>query len=151
MNENVAPSTPLILSENSISYLNTTRKWAKFLSILGFVFTGLFLLIAIGLIFGGLFVGSIDESPFPLVLLGLIYFVMSGVYLIPIWYLFKFSKNLEKMYLYRDNFLVEEAFRYQMAFYRFIGIFTIVILAIYLVLIIIGLLAGFGYFMSQLS
>src|SRR5580704_19367733 len=45
----------LQIDQPSINYLNETARWAKFLSILGFIFCGLILI-------GGVFYGSVFSS-----------------------------------------------------------------------------------------
>lgn len=141
---NSAVPQPLLLSEKALGYLNTTRKWTKFLAILSFIGLGILLLLGMGFIFGGFFLGSDNESPFPLVFLGLVYLILVAVNIIPSWYLFSFSKNLDKMQNYRDSLKVEEAFRNLMAYYRFMGIMTIVVFGIYLIFMIIALIVGFS-------
>lgn len=137
-------SEQLILSEQSISYLRVTQKWVKFLAILSFIGLGILFLAAIGLLISGLFIGNLTEVSFVLPILGFLYLILAGINFVPTWYLYKFSSNLEKMLNFRDNLKMEEAFRYLMAYYRFIGIMTIVILGIYLIVTIISAIAGIG-------
>lgn len=136
----------LVLSENSLSYLSSTQKWAKFLAILSFIGMGLLFVIAIGLIVSNFIFASEIGSSFPFLFMGIFYLVLMGIMIIPTVYLFKFATNTEKLVKYRDNIKAEEAFRYLRAYYRFIGIFTIVTLSIYLLIFLITIFVGIGAF-----
>ncbi len=131
------------ISEKARQSLNETRKWAYFLSILGFVFIGLIVL-------GGFSVGTImneftDESlPFPGFALGFVYLIIGLVYFFPIYYLFKFSTNMKDALLHNTEENIESAFANLKSHYKFIGIFTLVMLAIYLLIGIGFALVGFS-------
>ena len=127
------------LSNNSLAYLAETSKWTKFLSILGFIFVG-FIIIAAFVV--GLF-GSM--SPFGGaggILILFLYLIIAGIYAIPVYYLFKFSDDMKQALYYNQSLSVESAFENLKSHYKFIGIFTIVILGLYLLMLIIGLGAG---------
>lgn len=137
--------------------LQSAGKWGKFLAILGFVFMGL-------MVFGG-FVMSIvflvmpgdiaGEMPFPPFLFGLIYLLMGAIYFLPILYLYRFSSNINKAVLSKNQDQLAVAFTNLKAHYRFIGIFTIVLFALYLlafiIMMFVGIFAGFASGVSGLS
>ena len=80
------------IEQETLAHLNTTRKWAMFLAIIGFIFLGLMLII--GLLAGtflsafntGAKSSGIPESLMfiPVLLIGVIYFF-------PVLFLFRFS------------------------------------------------------------
>jgi hypothetical protein len=125
------------ISDESRQNLNEIRKWAYFLAILGFVGIG-FLVIA------SLSIGTIlnqlgdNNLPFPSSMFGGIYFVIAVLYFFPIYYLYKFSTNMKEALLNDDEDSGSIAFRNLKSHYKFIGIFTIVMMSIYL-------LAGVGF------
>lgn len=138
-------SEQLILSENAINYLKTTAKWVKFLCILSFISFGFLLVGAIFTIITSIFIGNNSTFPFPFALIGIFYLVLIGIMIVPTIYLFKFATKAQKIVILRDAHETEEAFRYLMSYYRFMGIFTIVIFGFYLLALIVGvLLGGFG-------
>jgi hypothetical protein len=128
--------------------LQSAGKWGKFLAILGFIFMGM-------MVFGG-FVMSIvflvipgnlaGEMPFPPFLFGLIYLIIGAIYFLPILYLYRFSSNINKAVLSKNQDMLSVAFTNLKAHYRFIGIFTIVMFALYvlafIIIIFVGIYAG---------
>ncbi len=129
----------LKLQQSSVEHLMEIRKWTMFLSIVGFIFIGLG---AIVLPFWGLIVGNIGEFGYfaltPAVLMLVIYFF-------PIYYLYKFSSNAKQAERTLDSVAYDDAFRYLKKHYRFVGIFLIVVLAIY---VVVGLVALIGVGLS---
>ncbi len=115
---------------SSISHLNETRKWTLFLSILGFIFIGLgVVLIPILIISSSINNSSIPgfATTIPLILMAIIYFF-------PIYYLLKFSNNSKKAIDNSDSQYLETSFKFLKLHYRFMGIFVIVILCLYMII-----------------
>jgi preprotein translocase subunit SecY len=86
--------TPLTVNDQGKAYLKETAKWAKFLAIVGLVFSVLFMLLGI---FFGSFIGSIMAMSNPQAasqfsgsmgyMMGAIYVVLGAIYIIPCYYL----------------------------------------------------------------
>jgi len=136
----------LQIDHENNSYLNEVARWSKFLSIVGFIFTGL---ATLGLLFS-LFARSSYESfytPFwqqsgaVLVMIGLLLLCF-----FPCLYLFRFSNKMKLALRTDDQYSMTIAFKNLKSYFKFVGIFTIVILAIYVILII-----GFGIAASRYS
>jgi len=126
----------LKLSTKGIGFLRETAKWAKFLSIVGFVGMGLMVL-------SGIVMSITMSSVMPGGLaIGLVYVVMAVVYFFPILYLFKFSNDLKEALDCNNNSQLDLALENLKSHYKFIGIFTIVIFGIYALMIVFGLLAA---------
>ncbi|WP_421920241.1 DUF5362 family protein [Marinifilum sp.] len=127
----------------SVIYLNETRKWTIFLSILGFIFLGL-------LVVASLFMSTIynlivpGEMPFPGMGagVGIFYLLMGLLYFFPIYYLYKFSTYSKKAIYNEDKDQLSLAFRYLKSHYKFIGVFTIVMLSIYILIFLVALVVG---------
>ena len=137
----------LTISEKAISSLEETRKWTKFLSVLGFIFVGFIVVVALS--FGSIFSsvpipGSIGEmNSFPSgigYLITFVYLVMGLIYFFPTWYLFKFSTQVNKVISQKDNDALDEAFGNHKSFYKFFGVFSIIFLSLYAIFGLIGLL-----------
>ncbi|MCY1722207.1 DUF5362 family protein [Prolixibacteraceae bacterium Z1-6] len=142
----VLPESPreLAITAEIGEQLNGAGNWGKFLAILGFVFMGL-------MVFGGFIMSIIflvmpgelsSGMPFPPFLFGFIYLVMGAIYFLPILYLYRFSSNIKSAILSKDQNQLTVAFKNLKAHYRFIGIFTIVIFALYILVFIVMVFAG---------
>jgi hypothetical protein len=139
-------STPddayLTINRVAAAYLLETSKWANFLSIMGFVLTGIIVLV-------GLFAGSIfsmmpqsEMGNMPggvgTMMTGL-YLILGVVYFFPSWYLFKYAQKLKASLSTRNSQELVTAFENQKSLYKFWGIFAIIMLAIYGVMILFSL------------
>ena len=136
MEEELCPqqSKSVELTEASLSYLNTTRKWGIFLSIVGFIFTGLILLIAIIVATSFSFIESaLPVSGFSLFL---IYIAIAILYFFPVLFLYKFSVNTKIAIDSRSSSHAEIGFKNLKSMFKYIGILTIAILTIYPIAIV---------------
>ena len=135
----------LVITNDIRVYLRETAKWAKFLSILGFIFIGL---MVIGSIFMGSFMtsmasdfggspGMMDTGFFTAY-----FIVMALISIIPVLYLYRFATKI-KLALESDNQdVLSEGFRNLKSYYKFIGIIMAIIMGLYAILIAFGLLAA---------
>ncbi|HEX6180829.1 MAG TPA: hypothetical protein VFZ47_06245 [Chitinophagaceae bacterium] len=138
----------LHLDQQSQGYLSETAKWAKFLSILGFIMIGLFfILILVG---GAAAFSSFDELGY----YGnfgaaeiIIFLVIMALAVIPYIYLYRFAVKMQVALRNNDQANLTSSFSNLKSCYKYVGIFTIVILSFYLILFIYGILrmgmAGF--------
>ena len=139
------------LTSESISYLFKAAKWGKFLAILGFIVTGLLILGGITMSFVLNKVSGTDElvplnMPFSPVFLSIIYIIFAGIYVIPVIFLNAFSNNVIKAVNLSSTEKMTTALRNLKRLFVFIGISTIVLLALYtLALIIVGTAAIFTF------
>lgn len=128
------------LSQTAINYLKETAKWAKFLSIVGFVFLGLLGILSFSMIIGfssmsrfgsgigaGLGVG-----------MGFAYFLIIALYFFPIYFLYKFSAKTKQALETRNNAMLTEGLENLKSHYKFIGILTIIVLSFYALAIALG-------------
>ena len=128
------PNKELSLSVKSINFLSETGNWVLFFAILGFL--GIGLMILIGIFAGSIFasIGSEEMGlPFPGVLFGVIYIILAGLYFMPILYLFNFSTKIKKALTEKNNQTLEEAFKNLKSHYKYVGVFTIIMISIYLI------------------
>jgi len=131
------------LRAESIVYLNETRKWTIFLSVLGFIFIG-FLVIAslfIGTIFSSL-TNNTTLSGAAGVAAGFIYFLIAILYFFPIYYLYQFSRFAKSAIANNNSDDLNSAFKNLKSHYKFMGILTIIILSIYLLAFLIMSIIG---------
>ena len=143
-------SMPLQIDDVSGAYLKETAKWGKFLSIVGFVVTGLIVLIA--LFAGSMFtkLGELStqrQSALPAgfsVIITVIYLAFAVLYFFPCFYLFKFSNKAKLAIEVNEQGALNEAFGNLKSCFKFIGIMTIVVLAVYAIALLVMVMAGIG-------
>lgn len=146
--EDIGSNAPkqLTLSDHAVAFLRETAKWTNFLSIVGFVLLGLLVLTAI---FGGAFLASAaSEFGGGTEAIGgafftIIYLLVALLYFFPIYYLFKFARNMKAALQSKDEGTLTKAFEYMKSHYKFVGILTIVVLSFYVLIFLLGLL-GFA-------
>jgi uncharacterized membrane protein len=132
----------LVLEIQAEAYLRETRKWTKFFAILGFIFIGLMVLMSIGTFVAGSIGGL---SSMPLAGFGFFYLIMIGVYFFPIYYLLQFSNKAKEALMSRSSQALTEAMKFLKSHYKFVGIMTIVMMALYPIMMIVMIsIGGFG-------
>jgi hypothetical protein len=130
------------LTKESASFLLKAAKWGKFLAILGFIVTGL--MIIAGVLMSFVLNLLKDETvpvdmPLPPALLSLLYIIIAGIYLVPVFYLNSFCNNAIKAVNLSSTEHLTISIRNLKNLFVFVGISTIVVLALYsIILIIIG-------------
>ena len=125
------------MDEKILKYLNTIRKWAMFLAIIGFIILGL--IIIIGLIAGtfltvfnleGKGLGVPESLMFiPILFIGILYFL-------PGLFLFRFSKHAGHTVQTLDKEELRKAFRSLKSYFVYTGVLIILVLFCYIAVII---------------
>ncbi len=105
--------------------LRATRPWTRFLSILGFIGTGLTILAGIFMFIGQDFIPASETAP-PLGFLGILYILTSIFYLIPSIWLAKYSSAISAFLKSGDAVELGKAMAYQKSFWKFVGILALV-------------------------
>jgi len=135
--ENTSEIKTIELDGRSLKYLNTIRKWAMFLAIMGFIFLGL--IIIIGLI-AGTFLKAFDSGEAKMglqeTLIIISLFVMVIVYLFPIIYLFRFSKHSANAIEKLDKEELRKAMKNLRSYFVYIGILIIAGLSLYVITLV---------------
>lgn len=152
MDLNTIPETkpPLSLNEWARTSVMITCKWARFLSIVGFVICGLVVLIAIfaGSILSKRFPDAQDSgavSSFAAVVIGIVYVIVAVVYFFPCLYLFRFSGKTKAALLSDDENTLAEGLDNLKKMFQFVGWMTAIVLSLYV------LAFGFGLLGSMLA
>lgn len=116
-----------------LGYLQGTSTWTRVMSVLMFIFLGL---LAIGMLFGVTVIATQGAGPGLVILfIGILYIALL---LLPALYLWRFSENVKRAIRDNDNEALGSAFNNMMKYYRYIGYFTIIFIAIYILAIIGG-------------
>lgn len=124
--------------DNSVSdYLRETARWAKFLAITGFVFCGL---IALGIL-GSAMTGNRsqmgNEYSYLVGLVGLV--LCLPILFFPCLYLYNFATRMQHALRGNDQEQLIRSFRNLKACYRFMGILTIIYIAMMILLVLFNL------------
>jgi hypothetical protein len=123
-------------------YLFETAKWGNILAIIGYVAMGIMVLASLVMIVAFSFIDM--ETAFPMWILGIVYLVFAGIYYIPVTYLYRFSNQMKLAVHRNDEKLYTTGFENLKSLFKFFGIFTLVLLGLY-VLLIIGAVAFQGF------
>jgi heme/copper-type cytochrome/quinol oxidase subunit 2 len=125
------------MSPEILNNLNSTRKWAMFLSVLGFIFLGL--LIVAGLttsLFLTTFKTQEANLGIPESMMIIIFVVIGAIYFFPVFFLFRFSRNTRDAIQNLDGQKFAKGINNLRLYFTYIGIFVIVVLSIYVVALI---------------
>src|SRR5690606_38683392 len=125
----------LNLSEEIKGYLRETSTWTLFLSILGFV--GIGIMVLAGIFMSVLFASTGVQDPyeslgFSMSWMGGFYIILAVVYFFPVLYLFKFSRKMKSAITSKNNNDLTTAFQNLKSHYKFVGILTIALIALYI-------------------
>jgi hypothetical protein len=148
MEQNITPNTFALQVDNgNIPYLAEAAKWAKFLSILGFIFCALIIIAALlmGTAFSAVFSQLQSQNMAGLGAVGgtvlmIYYIVIAIVYFFPCLFLFNFASKMQTSIRNNDQVYLNTSFRNIKSFFKFWGIVTIIVLCIFVIAIIF---AGF--------
>ncbi|MDO8952926.1 MAG: hypothetical protein Q7U86_09900 [Draconibacterium sp.] len=119
-------------------YLSETAKWGNVLAIVGYVAMGMMALASLVMIVAFSFIDM--ETVFPMWIVGIVYLLLAGVYYIPVTYLYRFSAQIKLAVHRNDEKLYTTGFENLKSLFKFLGIFTFVLLGLY-ALVLVGAVA----------
>lgn len=131
LDDNISENNALQLNSTMMGFLSETAKWAKFLSILGFIGIGLMVLGAFSM---SVFLSSTDsQMPFAgnSMIIVAIYLGLSILYFFPVLYLYKFSNHTKTAINQKNNYALQDSLMNLKSHYKFMGISAIVIIVMY--------------------
>jgi hypothetical protein len=82
--------------------------------------------------------GNIPGQKFPMTILGMIYLLLTGLNFIPVTYLYRYSTEAGKAVENNDEAAYTLAFGNLKSLFKFIGIFTIIVLVFYALVIVLA-------------
>ncbi len=118
--------------------LITAAKWARFLAIIGFVFTGFMGIASLVLL-----VSAMASGIGMLMMLAVVYIGLTVVMILPSLYLIRFAGSTEKGLNSNKQGEFDYGIQNLKSLFKFGGIYTIVVIALYIVYIFV--LAGIGF------
>jgi len=142
--------TPIKLNEEAIRSLTETRKWTTFFGVLGIIAISFMMLSAAIMTFVLPMMNEGNDLGFPPVFIGLLYLILGGLLVLPVLYLMRFGAMTRKALLMSDEQLMGNALRNLSLYFRVVGIFSIVMISLYILMIIAMLVFGMGMFAGNL-
>jgi hypothetical protein len=136
----------LQLDHQAAGYLNETARWARFLSILGFIMIGL--LVLVGLFFGSFIAGMMSTmnggatSVFGGGVLTFVYLLVAVFYFFPCFYLFQFASKMQVALRNNDVPTLNTSLKNLKSCFKFFGIIAIVVLGLYALGIIAAIIGA---------
>ncbi|MCI5222927.1 MAG: hypothetical protein D3924_09705 [Candidatus Electrothrix sp. AR4] len=125
-------TTSFSITESMLLSLRQTKPWIRVMSVIGFIFIG-FMAISWIFNFYSMFKSEFGRPPVPMLLLGGASMLTAFLYLLPSLYLFKFASSLNDLFEGGGARELEEALAHQKAFWKFVGILTLIVFALVLV------------------
>ncbi|MCL6523699.1 MAG: hypothetical protein K6T34_03460 [Thermoflavifilum sp.] len=133
------PQPEISLDESALMLLKGAASWAKFLAIVGFVFIGIML---ISMLSASYLFNRFMLMPGLSGFYVLIYLIIAIIYFFPMWFLFRFAVKTQRAIDMHQSQELTLAFTYLKSFYQYLGILTIITIALY-VIMMIGMIIGF--------
>ncbi len=130
----------LHLSNQAKEFLRETAKWAYLLSIVGFIFIGL--MIVLGIFMGTMMSTLETPASIPGALLSVFYIGISLIYLFPVLYLYRFASKMKKAFAENNNEDLEEGFKNLKSHYKFIGVATLILIGFYAIVFLVGIFSA---------
>ncbi|MEJ2879854.1 DUF5362 family protein [Pedobacter sp. GR22-6] len=135
----------LVVTEDMRSYLYETAKWARFLAIIGFLMTGVLIMIAFS---ASAFETALNQTPggqqmaqLGSTMLMVMMLLCALIYFYPSLMLFKYATATKNAVLYGDQESLVTATAKMKSFFKFWAILTIVMIAFYGLSIVVAIYA----------
>ncbi|KGO95165.1 DUF5362 family protein [Flavobacterium subsaxonicum] len=136
----------LQLTPQAQAFLKETAKWATFLAIVGFlcvafgIMLGIFYVAMASTIFAG--PGMPTQMQYVGPALGAVFIIGSLITIFPIIYLLQFASKTKAALSENNTEKLTGALSSLKSHYKFVGIFTIIVIALYIFAIIAAVVAG---------
>lgn len=132
--ETSAEERKLEIGPDTLKNLNTIRIWTTFLSVLGFILIGLFIIAGLAT---GMFLTTFSTTKaflgIPESMVIILLFVAGAISLFPVVFLFRFSKNIRDAVQNNDQQKLDRGIRNLRKYFTFIGILVIIAITVYAV------------------
>ncbi|MCF6296948.1 MAG: hypothetical protein L3J08_03035 [Flavobacteriaceae bacterium] len=129
------------LNQQAKDFLNEAAKWATLISIIGFIFIGLMVIISFSI---DSILANIPNANFGVSnqVLSLTYLIIAGLCFIPVFFLYQFSIKTKKAIANNDTDLLTFGLKKLKSHYKFIGILMVILIGIYILVLFTGLIAA---------
>ena len=97
-------------------------------------------------LFSGVIFSAIPQAqqvPFDLgIAMTIVYLLFAVLYFFPVYYLMQFSNKMKKALATKDDEILADAFQVLKSHYKFIGVFTIITMSLYVMVIVVSIVSG---------
>ena len=134
----------LSLSTRGRDSLSETARWAKFLSILTFIFAGFIALIGI---FAGTFFSAMGlDTGLPIAggALTIFYLFIAGLTFLPGLFMYRFATYAKQAVRDQSTGALDDSLVNMKSLFKFYGIATLIVLVIYGLIFLIAIVSGVG-------
>lgn len=148
MEQNESTLFSLNVDPQSKSFLSEASKWGRFLAIVGFIVcaivivVGIFMAVKVNEVnsmyreFGGMRGRDAENLG---IIMAVAYILIAVIYFFPCLYLLRFSDHMKAALNSDNQDNLRTAFQNLKSMFKFVGVLTIIVLAIYALLFIVGL------------
>lgn len=152
MEPSVEPAVSLAtLTPLAQQYLDQTRPWVRFMSVVVFVMAGFILVVGGGIFAVGIF-GSMAArnqgdigplgSAIGMGLVSLLYMASAVLYIAPGVFLHRYASAIRDLKANSSAAALEDTLKHQKSFWRYVGILTVIGLIMTVVIIVLAVVAG---------
>lgn len=131
----------LQVDEVARAHMLEMARWGKFLSIVGFISLGLLALAAVAMLFSTALVDTMGYGVFGTGI-AFIYLVFAALYFYPAYALYKFSNTVKPAIRTANQAQFNQALSHLKGVFKFVGIFTIIIIGIYGLIFIFAIIGA---------
>jgi hypothetical protein len=135
------------LTETMVAYLKDAAPWMRFVGIMGFIGAGFMAVGAVGVISASPFISNISGIPrawgvAALAAVGLVYLGVAVLVFFPARFTYFFGEKIRRFLRSNAEAELEGAFKNNRSLWKFIGILTIVNIAVIPVFIVVAVIAA---------
>lgn len=135
--ENQPEEGKMEIGPEALKNLDSTRKWTMFLSVLGFIFLGLLIIVGITTsTFLTAFKSREVNLGIPESLMIILFIIIASIYFFPVFFLFRFSRYTRDAIQDHDKLKLGKAIKSLRSYFTYIGILAIIVLSIYFIALI---------------
>lgn len=130
----------LVITENCKKDLLITAKWSRIYAIISIFSVAILLVVGIVLLVSSFFIDNqqIGLDKEMLAPAGVMYILLGLMLIIPTMYLLQFGKNAKKAVAEDELELMELAINRMKSYWKFMGVFTIVVIVTTLSMVVVG-------------
>lgn len=136
---NTSNESNLSFSPEISYYLTICAKWGKFLAIMGYIGMGFMILAGFFMMIAMPFSEQSADFKFPTGLIGVLYLLIGIIYFFPVTFLFRFSEKTRQGLITQNINTLTSGFANLKSLFKFMGILTIVMIAIYILFLFVAL------------
>lgn len=135
--DTISEENKIEISSEALDNLNVTWRWTTFLSVLGFIFLGLIIIAGIATsLFLTVFKTQQTNLGIPESLMMVVFATIGILCYFPVFFLFRFSKNIRDAIQNHDQRKLAKGFRNLRLFFAYFGILVILVISVYLILLL---------------